>query len=95
MLKNTALWTSFRFAEHEIAQRKEYPNLSDEEYAKQRLRVFFPLFSQEMPIIQVLKLFIQVPNIFATKEMREELESRARTNIQHEIELLEKGERKY
>lgn len=43
----------------------------------------------------MLKLFLQIPNIYATKEMREELEQRARTNIQHEIQMLEKGERKY
>ncbi|CAI4229241.1 unnamed protein product [Auanema sp. JU1783] len=70
-----------KFQKNELAQRKEYAHLTGEEYAKQRLKV--------------LKLFLQIPNIFATAELRQEFEERARKNISREIELLENGNRKY
>uniref|UniRef100_A0A915C9R2 Uncharacterized protein n=1 Tax=Parascaris univalens TaxID=6257 RepID=A0A915C9R2_PARUN len=54
--------------------RKEYAHLSDEDYADQRLKV--------------LKLFMQIPNIFATKELRERFEANARENIIREISTL-------
>ncbi|WKX96876.1 hypothetical protein Q1695_012935 [Nippostrongylus brasiliensis] len=70
-----------QFAEHEKAQRMEYSHLSDEEYRKQREKV--------------LRFFLQIPNIYATKELRADLEARARKNIENEIRLLETGARTY
>ncbi|PAV90606.1 hypothetical protein WR25_13276 [Diploscapter pachys] len=70
-----------KFVELERAQRKEYSHFDEEKYAQQRK--------------QVLKAFLVIPNIYATTPLREDLEGRARDNIQREVELLEKGERKY
>ncbi|CAJ0919819.1 unnamed protein product, partial [Mesorhabditis belari] len=69
------------FDRHEKAIRKEYPELSDEDYRKMRLRV--------------LTFFLQIPNIYATAPIREEREGKARENIQKEIGLLEAGNRTY
>ncbi|VDD96541.1 unnamed protein product [Enterobius vermicularis] len=54
--------------------RKEYAHLDDAEYNSQRLKI--------------LELFLQIPNIFATKELRERYEEQARKNILNEIDQL-------
>ncbi|EJW87482.1 hypothetical protein WUBG_01609 [Wuchereria bancrofti] len=56
--------------------RKEYDHLNDEEYRQQRLKI--------------LKLFMQIPNIYATRELRERFEVQARLNIAKEISELSK-----
>ncbi|EPB70342.1 hypothetical protein ANCCEY_10565 [Ancylostoma ceylanicum] len=43
----------------------------------------------------VLRFFLQIPNIYATKDLRNELEARARENISREIKLLESNARTY
>ena len=53
VLKHTAT-SNFRFAEHEIAQRQEYPNLSDEEYAKQRLKVGISWENRSMSSVAII-----------------------------------------
>lgn len=55
--------------------REEYAHYDDTTYAQGRLKV--------------LRLFLQIPNIFATKEFRENYELRARQNIAKEIEELQ------
>lgn len=87
----------FRFVEFERAQRKEYSHFDEEKYAQQRKQVGskFTRFKNKVIFFQVLKAFLVVPNIYATTPLREGLEGRARDNIQREVELLEKGERKY
>uniref|UniRef100_A0A0R3RGG7 DUF1524 domain-containing protein n=1 Tax=Elaeophora elaphi TaxID=1147741 RepID=A0A0R3RGG7_9BILA len=54
--------------------RKEYDHLNDEEYRRQKLKV--------------LKLFMRIPNIYATQELRERFEAQARLNVTKEIEEL-------
>ncbi|VDO21268.1 CG3579-PA, putative [Brugia malayi] len=56
--------------------RKEYNHLNDEEYRQQRLKI--------------LKLFMRIPNIYATRELRERFEVQARLNIAKEISDLSK-----
>ncbi|KAI6243014.1 hypothetical protein M3Y99_00148900 [Aphelenchoides fujianensis] len=54
--------------------RRESAHLSDEQYRAERLKI--------------LRLFLQVPNIFATKAFRDRYEAAARTNIEEEIARL-------
>uniref|UniRef100_A0A0N5B271 Inhibitor_I29 domain-containing protein n=1 Tax=Strongyloides papillosus TaxID=174720 RepID=A0A0N5B271_STREA len=51
--------------------RQEYSYLNEKEYKKER--------------VKVLKLFLQIPNIYATKEFRDKYEEQARKNISEEI----------
>lgn len=44
---------------------------------------------------QVLRLFLQVPNIFATEDIRADLEAKARENLEKEVAALEAGNRVY
>uniref|UniRef100_A0A7E4V536 Serine/threonine protein kinase n=1 Tax=Panagrellus redivivus TaxID=6233 RepID=A0A7E4V536_PANRE len=60
-----------KYKEYTEAIRKEYAHLSDAEYAEQRLKL--------------LQLFLMIPNIYATKEMRQCFEQQARDNINKEI----------
>lgn len=70
-----------QFVNHEKAQRKEYDHMKDDEYRNQRAKV--------------LRFFLQIPNIYATKELRADLELKARENIAREIDLLEGKIRTY
>jgi len=65
------------YVRHKDAIRREHAHLSDEEYAEQRLKV--------------LQLFLQIPNIFAAQEFRERFETRARENLQREINAIGKA----
>ncbi|GMS83234.1 hypothetical protein PENTCL1PPCAC_5409 [Pristionchus entomophagus] len=69
------------FVQHELAMRSEFFHLSDMEYATQRLKTF--------------RFFIQIPNIYATKALRDAYEEKARVNIASEIEMLQSGARAY
>ncbi|KAI6170030.1 hypothetical protein M3Y98_01197000 [Aphelenchoides besseyi] len=62
------------YRKHCEAVRRESANLSDDEYRTERLKL--------------LRLFLQVPNIFATKTFRDRYESAARKNIEKEIKRL-------
>jgi predicted metal-dependent HD superfamily phosphohydrolase len=69
------------------AVRAESKHLSDADYKEQRLKV--DLFEYiYIDYLQILQLFLQVPNIFATKAFRDAYESRARQNIEREIKGL-------
>lgn len=62
------------YAEYRERVRGEYSFLSEPMYTALRLKV--------------LQNFVQIPNIFATKEFRDRFEEQARRNIQAEVELL-------
>uniref|UniRef100_A0A915CMN6 Uncharacterized protein n=1 Tax=Ditylenchus dipsaci TaxID=166011 RepID=A0A915CMN6_9BILA len=66
--------SELEYQKHKIAIRKEYSHLSESEYDEQRLKV--------------LQFFLQVPNIYATRELRDKYEKKARENIQKEINCL-------
>ncbi|KAI1717011.1 hypothetical protein Ddc_10149 [Ditylenchus destructor] len=65
------------YQKHKDAIRKEYGHFNDEEYTEQRLKI--------------LRFFLQIPNIYATRELRDTFETKARQNIQREIDELEKS----
>lgn len=95
--------SSESYAEYREKIRGEYSFLSEPMYTALRLKVivllngsyvniFFPIIYYSLIILfhmnQVLQNFVQIPNIFATKEFREKYEEQARQNIQAEVELL-------
>uniref|UniRef100_A0A0N4ZCT1 Conserved domain protein n=1 Tax=Parastrongyloides trichosuri TaxID=131310 RepID=A0A0N4ZCT1_PARTI len=63
-----------KYEEYKSKFRKEYLYLDDTQYKKERLKI--------------LKLFLQIPNIYATKEFRSKYEEQARKNITEEINSL-------
>ncbi|XP_069681568.1 uncharacterized protein [Periplaneta americana] len=65
-----------QYAEYTAKVQQEYAFLPESMYRSLRLKV--------------LQSFLQIPNIFATKEFREKFESKARANIQKEVESLKK-----
>uniref|UniRef100_A0A914DG85 Uncharacterized protein n=1 Tax=Acrobeloides nanus TaxID=290746 RepID=A0A914DG85_9BILA len=65
-----------KYDEHSKNIHQEFGHLNETEYREQR--------------IKVLELFLQVPNIYATRDFRERFEDAARKNIQHEIDSLNK-----
>ncbi|KFM67350.1 hypothetical protein X975_15357, partial [Stegodyphus mimosarum] len=69
----------------ETADYKKYASQIAEEYT------FLPSSKYKFMRSKVLELFLQVPNIYATRPFREKYEKRARSNIQNEIDSLKKG----
>lgn len=78
-----------KYKEHSRKIRLEYEHLSDAEYREQRLKVFFRTgYRFENLSFQVLQLFLQIPNIYGTRDFRERFEEAARRNIQAEVDAL-------
>ncbi|XP_054708028.1 uncharacterized protein LOC129217718 [Uloborus diversus] len=67
------------------SEPKEYEKYAaqiSEEYS------FLPSFKYDFLRSKVLKLFLQIPNIYATRLFREKYERQARENLQNEIDRL-------
>jgi len=60
----------------------EYTAKVQQEYA------FLPEATYRNLRLKVLQSFLQIPNIFASKEFREKFECKARANIQKEVDSL-------
>lgn len=83
--------------------RQEYSFLNDDQYKNLRrkvvqkytLRSYNPISETEIYatftiwlLFQILQSFLQIPNIFATKDFRSEYEQLARENIKKEVDSL-------